>query len=97
MNNITTTNDQSTMRGLGINPGQVAEYSRVSVEPVRFERESDLGWGVEYRAQHSADLKVWAGEPNSQIEVAGDAFTIKNGKPASYSALLAAWRERADA
>ena len=87
------TNDQAIMKQLGINPGQVHEYSNVSVEPTKFTPTNDLGWGQEWQAEHSATWDLWANSERGNIMVEGHSQTIAQGKPDDFQSLLNNWRE----
>lgn len=85
-----TTNSPETMKDLGINPGAIHDYSDVSMEPISFTKESNLGWGTAWCAVHSA---TWDFN-KSEIEVDGHTINMDNDKNQSFNALLEAWRKR---
>jgi hypothetical protein len=84
------TNDSEIMKKLGINPGQVDEYNTVSLLPVSFDAGSDLGWGREWRAQHSAILNI--SPSRGPIEVEGHGITVRAGKSERFADLLKIWK-----
>lgn len=89
-NEMNTTSDQDTMKNLGINPGQVSGYSDVSLEPISFMKEGDLGGRTAWCAQHSATI----GDLGTTIvEVDGYTVIVDNNKSQSFNALLEAWRQ----
>ncbi len=81
-------NDSNTLIAMGFNPGLVADYLDVSAEPTGFTKESSLGWGTEWCANHTASSAV-TGE---QIEVDGLVFTV-DGSAGGYKKLIKAWEK----
>ena len=90
------TESNEVMIGLGVNPGMVSGYSKLSVEPVSFTKSAQLGWGDEWTADHSAFTTLWA---DKEISVAGLSFTVnsrvsKLGGKRRFEALMKAWFEK---
>ncbi|QWT22514.1 hypothetical protein KPL74_11055 [Bacillus sp. NP157] len=81
-------NDPSTLVSMGLNPGLVANYLDVSAEPTGFTKESSLGWGTEWCANHTAKSAI-TGE---QIEVDGLVFTV-DGSAGGYKKLSKEWKK----
>lgn len=88
-----TTDDQDYMKEvLGMNPGLVNDYRYfgVSVEPVSFVKENDLGWGEEWSAIHSG-FNGW--DPLNKKNIEGRSITVtKRGVERGYKALLNEWK-----
>lgn len=88
-----TTDDQDYMKKvLGMNPGLVNEYRYfgVSLEPISFVKENDLGWGEEWSAVHSG-FNGW--DPLNKKNIEGRCFTVtKRRDERGYKALLTEWR-----
>lgn len=94
--NVKYTESMEVMIGLGVNPGMVSGYSKLSLEPVSFTRSDRLGWGDEWTADHSAFANIW---PAKEVSVDGLSITVDNrisefaGKR-RHEALMKAWREK---
>lgn len=91
---MNTTNSHEEMIGLGVNPGLVSHYSDLSDTPVSFSPGSNLGWGQEWVAMHSAIWNIWKGTDKEQILVDGQTITIEHGKNESFMALLTEWHKK---
>lgn len=90
-----TTSDQSYMKKqLGMNPGLVDmhQYVNVTIEPVSFEFEENLGWGETWSAVHEGFYTAGQEKP-SLIEGGFFTFETKTHGGRGYKALLAKWRK----